>query len=445
MGKTAEKACLFLSVLFLFAGCAGPAASPPNESAASSSPEITVKFWTYCTTPERDQDFIRFQQILKERHPEITLDYLGSRGDIPTFMQKLDVAIASDTAPDFTDFYDSKYIWSGFYEPLDAFYDKWDEKDSLSADAVFQARAYDPKEHRLYTLPFAMQPWGMWVRTDLLQSVGLGVPQTWEEFFTAVQKLTNRENDQYGIALRGGPGSSNTLEALMYAYSGITEYFDKDGKCTINSPKNVEFAERYLGLYNRYSAQDDLVKGWTQLTAAFQAGKAGVIFHNFGSGTSIATAFYGDQSRYRAAEFPRTADGTGQMRFVLMRSVSMNSKSEVKEAAFQAMTVYCGKEVQIPRCKTQGEVPVCVGAAASADYLDDDHPYLKLTEWIVSGKDGSAQIQIPVYLPRYTEIQSEVDPMIQKVMTGSMSAGDMLDQWARLLETAKKEFDGTQG
>lgn len=447
MKKTARKAAglLLTAVLLLPVGCADHTAAPPDESAVSSLPETTVKFWTYCTTPEREQDFVRFQQILKEQHPEITLDYLRIPGDIPTFMQKLDVAIASDTAPDFTDFYDSKYIKSGFYEPLDAFYDQWSEKESLSADAILQARAYDPKQQRLYTLPFSMQPWGMWVRTDLLQSAGMSVPQTWDEFFTAVQKLTNRENDQYGIALRGGPGSSNTLEALMYAYSGLTDYFDKNGKCTINSPKNVEFVERYLGLYNRYSAQDDLVKGWTQLTASFQAGKAGIIFHNFGSGTSIATAFYGDQSRYQAAELPRTADGKAQMRFVTMRSVSMNSKSDVKEAAFQAMTVYCSAAVQIPRCKTQGEVPVVAGAASSPDYIDDTHPYLRLAEQMVSGKDGSVQIQVPVYLPQYTEIQSEVEPMIQKVMAGSMSAKDLLDQWAKLLETAKKQFDSTQG
>lgn len=447
MRKSAHKTVCFLlsTALLLLTGCTGPAAAMPNESAVSSLPKTTVKFWTYCVTPERDQDFIRFQQILKERYPEITLDYLGIPGDIPTFIQKLDVAIASDTAPDFTDFYDSKYIKSGFYEPLDSFYEKWSEKDSLSADAILQAREYDPKQHRLYTLPFSMQPWGMWVRTDLLQSTGLSVPQTWDEFFLAVQKLTNRENDQYGIALRGGPGSSNTLEALMYAYSGLTNYFDKNGKCTINSPKNVEFVERYLGLYNRYSAQDDLVKGWTQLTASFQAGKAGIIFHNFGSGTSIATAFYGDHSRYQAAEFPRAAGTNAQMRFVSMRSVSMNSKSDVKEAAFQAMTVYCSEQVQIPRSKTQGEVPVWVGTAASPDYMDDNHPYLKLAEQIVSGKDGSSQIQVPVYLPQYTEIQSEVEPMIQKVMAGSMSAKDMLDQWAKLLEAAKKEFDNSQG
>lgn len=425
----------------LLSGCSGSAATAPSESAVSSSPTTTVKFWTYCTTPERDQDFLRFQQILKEKNPDIKLEYLGLPGDSSSFMQKLDVAIASDTAPDFTDFYDSKYIKYGFYEPLDSFFNTWSERDTLSSDAIAQARAYDPKQHQLYTLPFSMQPWGMWVRPDLLQSAGLSVPQTWEEFFTATQTLTNRENDQYGIALRGGPGSSNTLEALMYAYSGQTNYFDKNGKCTINNPLHVEFVQQYLGLYNRYSAQDDLVKGWTQLTASFQAGKAGIIFHNFGSGISIATAFYGDHTRYRAAVFPKAKNSGEQMRFVAMRSVSMNSKSKVKDAAFQAMTLYCSAEVQIPRCKTQGEVPVCAGANLASSNADERHEYLLLAEEIVNGKDGSVPIEAPVYLPQYSEIQAQMEPQIQKVMTGSLSAKEMLDQWASLLEAAKKDFE----
>ncbi|MDU7337754.1 MAG: sugar ABC transporter substrate-binding protein [Clostridium sp.] len=434
----------FLGVFaILLSGCSGSAITPPSESTVNNPPPTTVKFWTYCTTPERDQDFLRFQQLLKEKNPEIKLEYLGLPGDSSTFMQKLDVAIASDTAPDFTDFYDSKYIKYGFYEPLDAFYNTWSERDTLGSAAIAQARAYDPKQHRLYTLPFSMQPWGMWVRPDQLQSVGLSVPQTWEELFTAAQTLTNRENDRYGIALRGGPGSSNTLEALMYAYSGIPNYFDKNGNCTINNPLHVEFVQKYLGLYNRYSAQDDLVKGWTQLTASFQAGKAGIIFHNFGSGTSIATAFYGDQTRYRAAVFPKAKDSGKQMRFVAMRSVSMNSKSKVKDAAFQAMTLYCSAEVQIPRCKTQGEVPVCLDANLAAGKPDERPDYLLLAEKIVAGKDGSAQIMAPVYLPQYSEIQAQMEPKIQKVMTGSLSANDMLEQWASLLEAAKRDFERT--
>ena len=187
------------------------------------------------------------------------------------------------------------------------------------------------------------------------------------------------------------------------------------------------------------------VIGMPEIAADPRFSTSDVYYENRGELTKILDKKFAEQPVSYWHELPRTADGSAQMRFVTMRSVSMNSKSDVKEAAFQAMTVYCSAAVQIPRCKTQGEVPVVAGAASSPDYLDDNHPYLRLAEQMVSGKDGSVQIQVPVYLPQYTEIQSEVEPMIQKVMAGSMSAKDLLDQWAKLLEAAKKQFDSTQG
>lgn len=438
-------AVLLLEICVLLTGCGSgstPDASQPDRSEDGGKAGTSVSFWTYCTTPERDLDFQNFAQVLKKEYPDIALDYVGSPGDIPTFAQKLDVAIASDTAPDLTDYYDSKYIRNGFYEPLDTYFDRWAGKDSLDPAAVEKIRSFDPQGRTLYALPFSTQPWGMWVRKDLLEAAGLSIPRTWDEFFTAVQKLTDKEKDQYGIALRGGPGSSNTLEALMYSYSGLTEYFDQNGKCTVNHPKNVEFVKRYLGLYNQYSAKDDLIKGWTQLTASFQAGKAAIIFHNFGSGTSMDAAFHNDSTKYQAVTLPGSADGKTGSRFMMMRAAAINSKSKVKDAAFQTMTVYCGAAVQVPRCKTQGEVPVDRDALAVLESRDDTRPYIRLAVQLVSEGGGAEAIDPPVYLPEYSEIQTAVEPMVQKVMTGKMSAEAMLNQWAQMLEKAQRNFEG---
>ena len=41
---------------------------------------------------------------------------------------------------------------------------------------------------------------------------------------------------------------------LTYSYSGITNYFTPDGKSTINDPKNMEFVDKYIGCYNKFTA-----------------------------------------------------------------------------------------------------------------------------------------------------------------------------------------------
>lgn len=438
--------CLALVVCtaaLLLSGCRGaPAASNSTPKAAeegASAPKTKLSFWTYCTTPERDRDYERFSQLLTEAYPEVELDYLGVTGDIPTFVEKLDVAIAANTAPDFTDYYDSKYISSGFYEPLDAYFNTWEEKDKINAAMVAEMRRMDPQNGRLYAVPFSSQPWGMWVRTDLLSAAGLPVPQTWEQFFTAVEQLTDKSQDQYGIALRGGAGSSLTLEMLMYSYSGLTEYFDEQGNSTINDPRHLEFAERYLGLYNRYSAQDDLAKGWTQLSAAFQAGKAAIIFHNFGSGESMDIAFNKNDTVFRAAMLPKSESAAQRSQYVLPRAVAMNSSSAHKELVSKAMELFCSPEVQIPRCKTQGEVPTHLDALTAPDYLGEARPHIRLGIEITTTLDEAKLIHSPLYLPEYTRVQTQIEPLIQKVMAGQMSAQEMLDQWALLLEEAQRE------
>lgn len=433
-------AALAAAVVMLQSGCgAGEDVSPRQAEGKQEELSGTpVTFWTYCATPERDADFKKFGETIHQEYPDLRLDYLGVSGDIQVFSQKLDVAIAAGTAPDFTDYYDTKYIRSGFYEPLDSYFDTWVVRDKIDVNAVEMVRRCDPGNGRLYAIPFATQPWGMWVRTDLLRERGLGVPQTWEELFSDVEILTDKSQDRFGIAIRGGPGSANTLEMLMYSYSGIANYYDKNGRSTINDPKNVEFVERYLGLYNRFTAQDDIAKGWTQLTAAFEAGKAAIIFHNFGSGTSMDAAFSKDISKYEAAALPVGKDGR-RLQFSMPRCVAMNSASKLKDQVFTAISVYCSPEVQVPRCKTQGEVPTHIDGVTAPAYIDIGRPYIQLAASIASGEGEF--IQNPLYLPNYTKIQETVGVMIQKVMIGEMSAQEMLDKWALLMEKAQSDFE----
>src|SRR5699024_10814317 len=95
------------------------------------------------------------------------------------------------------------------------------------------------------------------------------------------------------------------LEMLMYSYSGITNYFDDNGKATINDPKHVEFLQKYLiDAYVNYTAEDDLTKSWTELSSAFQSGGAGFVVHNLGSDKFSSKLFEYDTTKFAAAPFP---------------------------------------------------------------------------------------------------------------------------------------------
>lgn len=283
-----------ISCSLLLTGC-GSKSENANASKSGDSDTIKVSFWAAAVTDERKQFFDWFANYVHQVYPNITLDMLGVPGDLKDYRQKLDVSIQAGTAPDITNDFRPELVTNGYYENLNEYFDNWKDKDKINEQLIKSNKTYDPKGTGLYALPYSSQTWNMWVRTDWLKEAGLDVPANWNDFFTDVKALTKADQDRYGLGIRGGAGSANTLEMLMHSYSGITNYFNKDGTSTINDPKNVEFVQKYLvDCYNKYTAQDDLTKGWSDLANAFQSGKAGIIVHNLGSASSMVKAFNSD-------------------------------------------------------------------------------------------------------------------------------------------------------
>ncbi|TCL76562.1 multiple sugar transport system substrate-binding protein [Hydrogenispora ethanolica] len=400
----------------------------------------TITFWAAAVTPERDQFFKDVVKKFEAKNPDIQVEYLGIPGDLVGYRQKWDVALASGTDPDITNDFTSKQVQMGALEPLDKYFSKWADKKLINPALVAGNRSFDPKHHRLYALPYSAQPWVMWVRPDWFKAVGLKIPETWDEFFAAVPKLTDKAKGVYGLSIRGGGGSANTLEMLMYSYSGIQNYFDKKGKSTINHPKNVEFVEKYLGLYNQATPEDDLTKGWTQLAATFQSGKAAVVIHNLGSASSHEKAFGGDRSKFMAVPFPKSIKGFRQHPGLMPLGLTMSKNSKHKEAVWKFLTFYLSNEINSAYGKLYGEIPANKNAADDA--WVHDLPYMETGAQLITSPATKFGAN-PYYLPGYTTVQAKIEPSIQMVMLKQKTAKQMLDEWARLLEKEKADFDAS--
>ena len=420
-------------------GCSGgnTSSTASGGTASASNSPVSVTFWGAAISDDRTQFFKDFQKKVHETYPNITLDFLGVPGNLDDYRQKLDVAINAGTAPDITNDFRPALVTNGYYQNLNEYFSKWDKKDEINSELVTANKTYDPKGTGLYALPYSSQTWNLWVRPDWLKEAGMSTPANWNDFFTSVQKMTDKSKNRYGLAIRGGGGSANTLEMLMYSYSGITNYFTADGKSTINDPKNVEFVQKYLGCYNKYTAQDDLTKGWTQLANAFQSDKAGIVVHNLGSGASMTKAFKGNTSKYQAAMFPASAKGYVLHPGLMPLGLSMSSSSKNKDAAWKVMTLYLSKDVNLAYAKLYGEIPA--NTEATKDSFFKNTQYMSVGVQLETSKNVKFG-GTPYYLPEYTNIQTQMEPMIQKVMSGQMSAKDMLDKWASLLQKALADY-----
>ena len=143
-------------------------------------------------------------------------------------------------------------------------------------------RTYN-KDGKLYMMPTSANFITLWTNDEMLAEAGVEAPKTWDDFFEAAEKLTDKDNDQYGYTIRGGAASPAVLIDFIYSYLGTNEVFDANGKTTINCDEAVAFLEKYLGLYGKYTPESDITAGYKEISANFDSGVCAMFTHNLGS------------------------------------------------------------------------------------------------------------------------------------------------------------------
>ncbi len=411
-----------------------------GETGGKTGEKVRISFWFANNTPEREAGFKELIRIFEKQNPGIQVDLLGIPGDS---RQKLDMAIAANEAPDCFDVAQStipSYIARDSLVQLDNYFDKWPENNKILPAGLDLVRSYDPSgKNRLFAIPTASDLCVLWLRPDWFAGAGLKPPRTWDEFFKAVKVCTNKNTGHYGVSIQGGIGSGIILEYLMYSYSGLTKYFTSDGKCTINDPKHVEFVAKYLGLYNVYTAKNDFNNGRRELAAAFQSGKAAMVFDNISSSSVYAKNFKNNITKFAAVPPPKGDKGYNAHSVLSLNSYVMYSNSNHKEETWKFLSYLCSAGSIGDIAKFSGIMPMHKQALKSP--WIQALPYFKMAADILDSPNTKF-FRKPFNYQDYNSIMStKVDPMIQLVMGKKISVKDFLNEWARLMLQMKDSFN----
>lgn len=405
---------------------------------AEEGEEVTLTFWKASASDERNAWWEETLKQFEEENPGIKVEYLGIAGDETTFNQKLDMASAAGEMPDVISTYcDANYIIRDLLEPIDDYFNSWEYKEQIPETYLDQVRAMDyaSEDKKLYTIPAGGNVQCMYARTDLLAEKGLEVPATWDEFFQAAEATTDKDNGIDGYIIRGGAGGANTLEMLMYSYSGITDFF-VDDVCTLNDPKNVEFVEKFLGGYGTLTSEDDVNKGWPEMAAQYQSGRAVLLLHNLGSAQANYEAFGSDENVVKAAPLPKGVDGKRTLPTSRPAGNMISSTSEHKEEAWKLISWLAEKEQTSAYEHMMGNLPV--NTEAVKDSWIQDTSYMKMGADAYNDPDAQF-CNFPYYLPNFSNIETNYGmPNLQKVLLGQMEVQEFLDGWAAELQ---KEYD----
>lgn len=409
------------------------AAVKEQEQSGEQEP-VTITVWRCNMTDERTALCEELNQKFMEEYPWITVEFTS----LPdSFNEKLEVAFEAGNAPDvfFQNGNTIAYAKNNYIISLDELYEAWDYKDGMLESAIESIRSQDRAGHNLYFLPEGNNINCLWLRSDWLKEAGKELPADWNELFEDIDALTDTAAGRYGVALRGGGGSAANLEMMMYSYSGITEAFDAEGKSTINDLKNVEFVEKWLGEYGVNSAEGDIGNGWTELAAAFQSGKAGVIQHNTGSASGHMTAFDGDMSKFEAIAFPKSPyTGETVVPALNPSGPCISASCQNVDAAFLYASYMVTGEAVSEISQMWGQVPFDK-AVLEYDWIQNT-PWMKMGADLLLGESTRFYEGTGFIAETGAILGNEIEPMVQAVMAGQMTAQEMCDSWAALMEEA---------
>jgi multiple sugar transport system substrate-binding protein len=424
------------------AGCGGgneKASSDTKEKTPAKTDEpVTITFWDENAGPERTPLWEEVIKQFEEKNPNIDVEYVG----IPnkSAKSKYDAAIAADDLPDVGSVQTTWLPEFSIREallPLDEYFEGSDINGKINPNAIdFNKKI--TQDNKLYGIPYAQNLDTIWIRTDWFEEAGVEEPDTFEEFFTAIEKMTDKANNRYGYTIRGGAGGSFQLQRLMFANSGL-DYFNADGKPNINAPEHVEFVEKYLSHYEKFTPKSDITNGYKEMIAGFDTGVVAMVHHNVGS--------YGEHKKslpegsFKTIPLPKNADGKYVAEGGNAVNVAVFKSTENPDAAWKFVEFINSAEAQSTWNEATGQIPT------NSDVLSD--------EWVQNAQHIKVAFEVyenpetklyepPFYLPDYRSILDNiVDPGIQSVMSGKMTTQEFLDEWAKAIEDSKAKYDET--
>ena len=424
-----KKKCCFLIALVL-------AVTLLTSTVGMAADEkVHLVFWDECPGTVQTPAFKGILDEFMRLNPDIEVEYVGIPWD--SAKEKYDVAIASKTTPDVASFLNtwlSDFVMKDALLPLEDRFNAWDEASQFSAGLMDAVRGNAP-DHQLYAIPYTDNMAIYWARTDLLSEKGLALPTTWDEFFEVINQMTDADNGKYGFTIRGGMGSTGQLLHGIVAYSGMTSYFDENGKCLLNNDKAVEFVERLTSLYGVNTATSDITAGLGETVSAFDSGVAAMMLHNLGSYEDHKAVLSDDQ--FIGLPYPPAVNGKKTYDGGMWCGYLMFSTTEHPEESWRLIQFLASKYGVSKYNEAIGQLPT------RADVLEEpwleNAPHIKAALEYASQPDA-VSVSEPTYIPTFASIVSSMIPLFQETLAGSMTAKEFLDTYAANLQSAYDEY-----
>ena len=336
----------------------------------------------------------------EKQNPDIKIEVQVVPWDI--LLQRLTTDIAGGTPPDVS-IIGTRWLLDfasqGVAEPLDSYLTP--EFKSQFIDAFMAPSVIGGKT---MGLPVAASARAMMVNLDLFNKAGATPPKTWDELYTAAQKISKLP-DTFGLGLQG-----KEIETNSYYYYALWTFggdlFTKDGKSGLTTPPAVEAATFYKKLIDEKLTQPSPTNySREDVFNLFKQGKVGMVF-TFPMLIPQVKA-EAPNLHYAVLPFPtKAAPATYGVTDTLM----LFSSSKVKDAAWKFMTFSYQPELRDKFDRGEGFLPVLKVNAAE--------DYYKTNKDIAAFAAGLPYAKFAPTIAHWEEIADTTVQALQKIYLG---------------------------
>ncbi|MCB2053862.1 MAG: extracellular solute-binding protein [Geminicoccaceae bacterium] len=201
-------------------------------------------------TPLADQEAQNlFDEYLKEAgvKPEEAAFITVNNSDL---IPKLSAGLETGSPPDACRLYESYvqlYRAQGHMMDVTDMVETMKSEEGGLFDSSLRAVA---KNDAYWGVPFAINPWPMHARTDLLEKAGLAYPATWDEFIETCKTMQQPPFYGFGMDLGLTADATDNIMQLCWCYGGYTT--NDDGEVEFDNPGNVEGFKVIDAMYNEH-------------------------------------------------------------------------------------------------------------------------------------------------------------------------------------------------
>ena len=293
----------------------------------------------------------------------------------------------------------------------------------------------------LYAAPFYGESSMVMYRKDLMEKAGMEMPDapTWDDIKKAAEAMTDKDNEVYGICLRGKAGWGENmafLTAMSNSYGA--RWFDEDWKPQFDSDAWKATLTDYLDMMNKYGPPGAASNGFNENLALFQQGKCGMWID-----ATVAASFVTDPEDSQVADsvgfaqFPNKEGVDNHGNWLWIWTLAVPAGTDAPEAAQEFVAWATSQEYTELVAEEEGWRAAPPGTRTSLyenqEYLDAA-PFAEMTLNSMNAVDTNAPAEgeIPytgaqyVAIPEFQGIGTAVGQAFSAALAGQMDAEQAL-------------------